>query len=464
MNMILAFVQIILLIIIVLIEYKNASVVIFLWATLLVMFGLPHFVSVLTQRFIYPENTYIQASLFVILFNIIYMVSRYFFRFLLGQCKVFDLIREEIQKDTELFKYEKISRRMFLTMILYFLTFLVFVIRNYGSILKTSWGLLYTSSLSFYSLGFNLKSVTFFRKYILFATGGLFTYYFYKKNIFKSFLIAIVIIMSVIISRNRVEILPLIIPILFQIMLKYKELRFVNIVKFCVIGFSIIYTIYAFRLFRHYGDLATFITSFEFRFFNEKLFNMLLNGDGELGLKNVFLYFIYNDNNFPNFNQGHTYLRLLLMFLPTKYSFGLKPPDFAISMGSAWIGDFNNTRYSVHPTLYGDSFANLYWYGIMLAAFWALFASLIDKIISRSNLIKKLNYISILGTMYVIIGRGSVYNGIHFAVVSVIIFHIMYGLYCKFPELIFIRRMKKSKYVNTDIFNDLKTERKGRRL
>ena len=162
---------------------------------------------------------------------------------------------------------------------------------------------------------------------------------------------------------------------------------------------------------------------------------MLLNNDGELGLRNVFLYFIYKDNNFLNFNKGHTYLRLIFMFIPTKYSFGLKPPDFAITMGSAWLGDFSNTRFSTHPTLYGDVFANFYWFGIILAIFWAIFALIIDRIIINNCLLKQLNYISIFGSMYVIIGRGSVYNGIFIGVLSAIIFNIIYFVYHKMPSI-----------------------------
>ena len=63
MNLILAFIQFILIFLIVMIEYRNGSVVIILWATLLVMFGIPHFVAVLTETFIYPQYVYIYASI-----------------------------------------------------------------------------------------------------------------------------------------------------------------------------------------------------------------------------------------------------------------------------------------------------------------------------------------------------------------------------------------------------------------
>ncbi|MBA1334148.1 MAG: hypothetical protein HPY66_1632 [Firmicutes bacterium] len=435
MNFILAFIQLMLIFLIVLIEYRNASTVIFLWATLLVMFGLPHFIAVLTQTLIYPESVYLKASLFVILFNLIYLMFRYVFKIIFGKFEVINCIKEEIKNNAIIYNQRKESLRLLITLILFFSVSIFLIIKDYGSIYNTSWGLIYTNSLSAYSLGFNIQSISFFTKYIVFATGGLFTYYFYKKDLVKSFLTAIIIILYTIITRNRILILPIVIPVLLIFLLKYRKLNFKKVILYGILGCGVIYIVYALRLFRHFGDLTTFINTFEFESFNKRLFEMLLSGDGELGLRNVFLYFIYNDNNFLNFNKGHTYLRLLFMFIPTKYALGLKPPDFAISMGSAWMGDFTNNRFSTHPTLYGDCFANLYWFGIFLAIFWALIAVVIDKIIYKSNLLKKLNYISIFGSMYIIVGRGSVYNGVLLGTISAILLQIMYIVYHKFPRI-----------------------------
>jgi len=230
--------------------------------------------------------------------------------------------------------------------------------------------------------------------------------------------------------------LAIAVPALLLFLIKYRKLNLRKILLYGFLGFVVIYIVYALRLFRHYGDLENFIKNFDLITFNNRLFEMLLNDDGELGLRNIFLYFIYKNNNFINFNQGHTYLRLLFMFIPTKYSFGLKSPDFAISMGSAWSGDFSNTTFSTHPTLYGDCFANLYWFGIFLAVFWALFATIIDKIIYEDgSLVKQLNYISIFGSMYVIIGRGSVYNGIYMGVSSAIILNFIYFIAHRIPTI-----------------------------
>ena len=68
---------------------------------------------------------------------------------------------------------------------------------------------------------------------------------------------------------------------------------------------------------------------------------------------------------------------MLLVFIPTRWSLGLKPDDFAIIMGSA-IG--MGPGGSTHPTLFGDCFANLGMYGVLLGIFWGIYATSMDYI------------------------------------------------------------------------------------
>lgn len=112
---------------------------------------------------------------------------------------------------------------------------------------------------------------------------------------------------------------------------------------------------------------------------------------------------------------------MLLIAIPTSLIPGIKPPDFAISMGSAWSMNPYNTSYSMHPTLYGDCFANLWWFGILLGIFWAIFSFFIDKFIYKRNEVVKMMLMVLFSTVFVIAGRGSVYNGFFIAFVGTII-------------------------------------------
>ena len=77
-TVILASIQLFTIILLVLFEYHRRSLAVFLWATLLVMFGLPHTISAVTGVSQYPDYVLNEAALFVVMFNMVYFVSRIF--------------------------------------------------------------------------------------------------------------------------------------------------------------------------------------------------------------------------------------------------------------------------------------------------------------------------------------------------------------------------------------------------
>ena len=124
---------------------------------------------------------------------------------------------------------------------------------------------------------------------------------------------------------------------------------------------------------------------------------------------NYYQNFIQQNNNFEGFNKGYTYIRILLVYIPSQWSFGIKPQSFDLYMGKA-IGMIAGG--TTHPTLFGDCFGNLNWFGIILGGLWASIANVIDNHISR----QKDNFFKIMvfflaAYSFVVIGRGSVYNG-----------------------------------------------------
>lgn len=103
---------------------------------------------------------------------------------------------------------------------------------------------------------------------------------------------------------------------------------------------------------------------------------------------------------------------MLFVYIPTRWSLGLKPDDFAISMGHAYGMAAGG---STHPTLFGDCYANLDIFGIFLGAFWAIYVTIADRIIiSRKHSLSAILIYVLNAVVYVIIGRGSVYNGFWF--------------------------------------------------
>lgn len=423
-NVLLGMLQLITIIIISVYEYKQKSTILFLWATLLLMFGFPHILSIFTGISNYNDNVMIKASIFVILFNFLYMCTKIILygRFDRSQSskesKVHNNKKSDIGSLEECHRIDsKATKLHFLLLMLSFFILIFYSIKYLGGIANSSWG-------AFRKINSDLgtRSLLRYATFVFFGSAGVSLVYFRnKKNVVALFSLIIIVLYSLI-TGNRITILPAIITIiLIYIFLDDMKLSFKKIVTFGFIGFFVLYIVYFLRLLRIYNGVYNLISNYNFIELNTQVFEMLLNGDGELGLRKAFYHFIYYDNNFANFNKGHTYIRLLLIAIPTSLIPGIKPPDFAISMGSAWSMNPYNTSYSMHPTLYGDSFANLWWVGILLGIFWGLFSYKIDKFIYKKDEITKLMLMALFSTVYVIVGRGSVYNGLFIAFIGTII-------------------------------------------
>jgi hypothetical protein len=240
--------------------------------------------------------------------------------------------------------------------------------------------------------------------------------------------------MEIIITRNKIEVLPILCVLITIPILKNKRISFRFVLFGILSAIMVVYTIYALWIFRSYGSISDFISKFDFLEFNEIVFAKITENEsnGELNYRKWFYYYIQNNNNFKNFNRGHSYIRMLLVYIPTRFSFGVKPPDFAISMGAAIGMDEGG---SMHPTLFGDCYANLNVFGIFLGGFWAFYATIVDKIVISQDPKNAVLIYVLNSVVYVIMGRGSVYNPFTFVaygvplilVISFIIKHLKFG-------------------------------------
>ncbi|WP_152419724.1 O-antigen polymerase [Bhargavaea cecembensis] len=399
---------------------------VFLWATLLVMFGIPHFLSVVFNQMEYGYNVMIKASIFVILFNSIYLFSRFMLWKIGKKRKNIITLKEHsaIQISHSHFpSREKLLYVFFFVgLIASFVALLLYTNFYLGSIFNANWG-------SFYVIGQNLGygNVLKYTNLLFFATAGV-ALVFRLNGKKKLFVISsILVLFYSLITGNRITILPLFIALIIPYVFNEKRnISLKQVIFFTTAGLVVIYSVYFLRLLRIYGGFYLLMSNFDFWGINNQIITMLLSGDGELSLRNTFYRFIEIDNDWPGFNEAHTYIRLLLIAIPTSLSFGLKPPDFAITMGSASLNNIYNTKSSMHPTLYGDVFANLWWFGIFLGVFWAILNSIVDNFVNRRSFVIKAMLIVLFGVVYVIAGRGSVYNGFFIGYTGCIIIFVVF--------------------------------------
>lgn len=418
-SIILGFIQLLTILFIFMFEYKNNFTSLFIWATLLMIFGLPHFFTTLVGHNYYSIEVINEASIFVILFNLIYLLMKFFLKATVHKNLTYGFesdfinIKTLLSRDNTLTK----SNERFVNICLVLLIVMFIIIyKMMGGFKGASWG----KYFSFYSKGYG--NIMLYFVYIFYAISGVALVYIKNGYKIKAIIAILMIIFTAIITNTKMMFIAVFLLFLAPLVFNEKNKFSAKKILLGVISLiCVLYIINFFYILRAHGNINNLVSSLTITEINAKIIDMIANSKGELGVRNAFYLFIDNNNNFENFNKGHTYIRLLMMGIPSKYSFNLKPPDFAVSMGSAYLGDMNNTRFSMHPTFYGDSFANFWWWGIFLGIFWALLTHIIDKFIhSRGSMVKDMLMVSIC-TCYVMIGRGSVYNSCITIVASVLI-------------------------------------------
>lgn len=420
MEVILGVMQFICIGVICIIEFNKRSPAVFLWATLFLMFGIMHLLATIQGDVTYSEATLNKASLFVICFSLIYFLTRYII--LRGQVKH---RYESLEKKKLIEISGQMGKNLELEIIVIFLgsifVKLCLYISAVGGLMNTSWGNAYKYGKEINYLNFSQVTMVLF-----IALSGIILAEILRKRYKIALMLILVLILNVVITRNRVEMIPVLSVLITVYIINVKRIKIQTFIFIVCAAIGTIYIVYGLRAFRWYGTLENFIQTFKFDAFMNQINTFLREGDGELGLRRYMYYFISNNNNFTDFSEMATYKRMLMVFIPTKWSMGLKPDDFAISMGKAvGLGEGG----SMHPTLFGDCYANAGFLGIFLGIYWAMFVSFMDKILIKykDDIWIFLLYIT-QSYMYVIIGRGAVYNGWLIAAYGMIVLGILHWL------------------------------------
>lgn len=422
-SLMLGVIQLLLIIYILVSEVTRKSPAVFLWAALVIMFGLPHLITVIFEDMEYSTTVIASASLFVIGFCLVYMLIR--------RRKKVDFV---YLRDNKSFLIENtgientvFENLCFVLFLIAIVGYILFFIQDNGGILNTSWASVRSTEKNYVSFIGLAGRITF-------MFSGLSMYYFLTNRRVKSIIVLLLFAVRLLVTRNRVDVLPILIFFIVLYLIKIRNIKIKHIVFGMFLAILVIYIIYGIRAFRWMGSLSNALQNFSFEYINRTVLEFISSKDGELGLRQYFYYFISRDNNFEGFNRCYTYIRMLLVYIPSQFSFGIKPQSFDLYMGQA-IG--MGVGGSMHPTLFGDCFGNLYWFGIFLGGLWAAIANGIDSLISK----QKVNFFKIMvfflaSYSFVVIGRGSVYNGFEVLAWGVL---LLFLLKCFMGQLVKIR-------------------------
>ncbi len=403
-------------------EFRRKSLAIILWAGLFVFFMLPHTIDAMLGTREYLESTYVKASVFALCFNLIYFFTRFVFSVPIAHLEKLDSNRdifERVTKDS----IPNIDRlfigTLFISLVLSFLLLLFFIITHIDNLMSSTWVDMFNNRGGFSYLMFSY----------LFPISLPVLFLSYKYRMRKKFIISLLITLFVVlVFRVRSYMIPAILPfIVFYIFRNRFKLNLRNILITLLLAISLLYVIFGIGVFRIYGSLNNFFANVTFSDFNKTMYGLLFSRYSELGLRNAFYLFLEKGNNFPNFGTGQGYLRLLMLPIPSSWSFGLKPQDFAMDMAMAYdpVNSVPGVN-SMHPTLYGDSYANFGWAGVGLGVFWSLFATLSDLLTRNTReghgCIVKTSMLVSFSYAFTLIARGAVYYGVINAVL-IFVFH-----------------------------------------
>lgn len=411
-------------------EYNRRSCGVYLWAMMIVIFSLTHFITVIqyspTNR--YPLWVYDAASLFALLFNLLYLVTR---TIVIRKSNQLKTSQNTHESDTLIPSQERLMKWMFWIMCGSAFIRIYHLAKYSGGLLSTSWGDMLYSGGGY----FGVEQI--FRIIFYCTASVIYPALYYKKRRLAIASVLVVLFVTII-TRNRADILPLLLSVIAYILKVTKKISLRLILRISLFGAASVILIYTILLFRYYGTIDNFIDNADMMVLAEDVNSTLHQSDeGDLSVKEAFYFFIDKDNKFPGFNSMNTYIRMALFFLPTQWSFGVKPDDFAETMGSVWSpGD---EGFSMHPTLYGDCFANMYYFGFLLAIFWAFFVHLLDCFLSQQKAVYCMSGVVIVGSAFIMIGRGSVYNPFVSIIYELLILYVI-EMVCK---KIYKRRVTK---------------------
>ncbi len=382
-------------------EYYRKSTAVFLWATLLLMFGFMHSLAIFTGEAAETQDIYNASGIFVFLFSCFYIFSRTALNgFVLRNLDYTNVFKKKYK-----ISYTVRERRfvLALSVLLVFivLTKIYTLVKYSGGIMNTSWGEAYTMEKKYFDPNIILR-------FFYYPSVGLIYVMLVKKKRWVVCFLSLLVLAMVMTTRNKMEILPLAVVFIFYLVNNVR-LNLKAGILYLIIAIASIYVLSVLQVYRHAGSINTLKQKYDnFSEFNADAINYVKTGGVDLTLYKDFHFFIEHENQFENFNKGHTYIRMLLVCVPSQYAFGLKPPDFAISMGRAVKPEATN--YSTHPTFFGNVYANFGKIGVLMGIFWAFFFTLIDQIINKSPLLLKYCFAVMFGGYFIFVGRGSVYN------------------------------------------------------
>lgn len=384
------------------------------WGVLLVLFLLPHLFHSLAKDV--PYAVLEEAAWFAFAFQALYLVVRVFLDQFVRLPQGSLLQKDKLRRFKKDFIY---------------LIYLIFIL---GVVLRLFLLIWSGTSLTDFTWSQGLGNKTWLEiglNYLIVVFSGAAFIAFYRKEYFFFLALTACYAIYLLVFRSRYNIIGFFVPFLVYYLLSGKlKLIF----RATLIGLGVILIVFLLQQYRWVGDFEQ-VKEAGLSTILDNTVQYMAQGKGEFALVNAYYHFIRYDNQFLHFEEGRTYARVLLMPFPSSL-IPFKVRDFAFDMYDAYY--HTRTRVgTMHPTFYGDLYANFGPIGALSAVFFAAVFCLIDALLAvLRDEVKKVTLVSILGTFYVMVARGAVYNASFNALSGVILLELaLFALYLLFPRL-----------------------------
>lgn len=382
-------------------EWSKTSLATLFWAVVFLIFSIPHVLH--SHGGEYSAQTINQVTEFAVVFMCVYFAVRFIYFSSAKKCACTIDVDALLKEDGRFINY------IFLIFVICFLIVVHNFYRTGGTLMTAKAYVNYDSTaierlamILMVSLS-GIGSVLLMRKeYIRFSVCiGIYIFYF-------------------LITQIRYNLIGLFMPFMIYFLFNDSRRR-----RTLGITLGIFFVLFAYftQQIRGMRGVSNVIAA-GFGVIMERTVDYLKAGDGEFGLIKAFYYFVENDNNFPGFGEGLGFIRLAMIALPASL-FQIKPRDFAIDMYREWFHD-DNPAGTMHPTVYGDAYANFGFWGCLTGTFYGLLMVFADEHINScgSESIKVLK-ISLISTMMIMLARGAVYNSIFNCVLGLMLLFIL---------------------------------------
>lgn len=383
----------------------------FIWLLLLPFFAIPYvFDSLFLADSISGEALFYSGAS-ALLFNLCFYFT----------------IRGVVKRKIEVPVLSKTSRSLkfflFILLVMSFLFLLIHLYKTFGVNLSSINTIF---SMSFREVG--LDNATIYRDIFhrLAAIGAVALAVFIAgRNWLLSISAFIIIAASVLLEGTRWLLIPAIGPILYNYVFS-RTFNIMSILKLGSFGLVALFLVFHVQTLRYSGDRSA-TNAISIDLIGQTAIRILDFGDtketasGEFRLRHFYYYLAENMPAKHEYALGVTYLRMSLVAVPTGLSYGLKPRELTKDIAD-WIypsrAGFGGT---VHPLLYGESFANFGVFGGVLGVFWAWTIGVLSKFISRQSNSVQILCLPVMATFCLFLARGAVYSSFFFLISGAVI-------------------------------------------